>query len=210
MKGLKELKTIVLLIGIMIAMAGCSVGDTDGSADYNTEASSSNAAGWGVYEGEWTVNKQVVDTARLVVAATMRVRLPEQYLLGLCFPGSMDKTSPIDVKPGNTTAKIGFMEQGYSEQSLYMAFTATTTQTADAQLLYNTCSFEAVVNGVPCRIGLLSKENGSAVLRNMSGQWTLAIPVSAFLVTDLTTGQSDTRELAGTTTIYYNTKQRIG
>ena len=91
MKELKELKTIVLLIGIMIAMAGCSVGDTDGSADYNTEASSSNAAGWGVYEGEWTVNKQVVDTARLVVAATMRVRLPEQYLLGLCFRSAVNQ-----------------------------------------------------------------------------------------------------------------------
>lgn len=199
-----------IVVAIMSVAAGCSVGDTADDYDSYMESSKSYDVGKSIYEGEWTVNKQVVDTARLVVAGTIQVRLPENYLLGLCYPGSNDKSSPVTVKPCNNAIKTGLLEQGYSEQSQYMAFTATTMQTADMQLLFNTCSFDAIVNGASCRISLLSKENASAVLRKASGQWTLAIPVSAFLVTDLSTGQTTTRELTATTILYYNTKQRIG
>ena len=38
------------------------------------------------YEGEWTCDKQVIDTARLEVTNVLRLRLPEEYLRNLCFP----------------------------------------------------------------------------------------------------------------------------
>jgi hypothetical protein len=205
-KLLKEWRIVTIVIVVMAVFASCSVGDDADSPDANMK-DSYNAISKEVflYEGEWTVNKQIVDTARLVVNEAIQIRLPESYLLSLCFNHETVTTAPSDYNP----ITIRLLTQGYSDQSLYLVFSSVTAQTPDNQLLFNTCSFEASVNGTPYSISLLSKENASAIYRNGTGQWTLAIPVSAFLITDLSTGTSDTRELPVTTMIYYNTKQRI-
>ena len=201
----------VITVATMAMVTGCSAEDDADKAAMNESYSHDGIVGEGIYEGEWTVNKKVVDTARLVVSATIQVRLPEEYLLGLCYPDYMDKSSSLTVEPYNTPSSIQLLAQGYSEQSLYHSFASTNTQAIDGKILFNTCSFNAIINGTACRVSLLSKDNnGSAVLHNATGLWTLAIPISAFLITNLETGESTTKELPITTTIYYNTKQRIG
>ncbi len=162
-----------------------------------------------VYEGEWTVNRQVVDTARLVVGPTLHVRLPESYLLSLCQ--SADKSNLVaKAEPLNVPAEIQLVAQGYSEQSQYMAFASPTLLDANAELRFNTSSFSVLIDGRLHRVSLLCPDNANAVMQTDMGQWTLGIPVSALLVTDMTTGQSVEHRLPGTVTIYYNTKRRIG
>ena len=195
---------LAMTVGTMMVMTGCSVGDDADSTDLPTAQPDNEAiVAESIYEGVWTVNKQVVDTARLVVSETMQVRLPERYLLSLC--------SFVSAEPCNTPTLIRLWTQGYSKQSQYHSFSASNTETADGQMIFNTCAFYANINGTMCRISLLSKDiNANAVLQNATGQWTLVIPISAFLVRDLTTGESNMWELPNTITIYYNTKQRIG
>lgn len=162
-----------------------------------------------VYEGEWTVNRQVVDTARLVVGPTLHVRLPESYLLSLCQ--SADKSNLVaKAEPLNVPAEIQLVAQGYSEQSQYMAFAPSMLQDASAGVRFRASSFSVLIDDRLHRVSLLCQENANAVMQTATGQWTLGIPVSALLVTDMTTGQSVEHRLPGTVTIYYNTKRRIG
>lgn len=196
------------LAGIISLTTACSVaGDSDDLGSMALEAN--DMPDNGIYEGEWTVNKQVVDTAQLVVAGTMRVRLPERYLLGLCFPDGKDKGASVNIEPRNAPATIQVYAQGYSEQSQYMTFASATTQAEGYQLLFNTCSFDATINGVLCHFSLLSRENASAILQYGTEQWTLAIPVNTVAIMNSATGQTTRQELSATVTLYYNTKKRI-
>ena len=208
------------LAAVMIPLTvACSVGDEDG---YEAAPSFDNAvATTGIYEGEWTVNKQVVDTARLVVADNViRIRLPEKYLVSTYrlvdvvypygAPGDKgDKGDIVGYELHNAPITVQVSAQGYSEQSQYMSFTSGTMQDGGLLTRFNTCSFEITLNDTPFRIGLLSREYATAVLQNATGQWTLGVPIDGFLIKNLTTGESKVHEISSTT-IYYNTKRKIG
>lgn len=201
-----------LLVAALATMSGCSIdGDEGAKADMQSQQSDERVYITGIYEGEWTVNKQVVDTARMVVRANGEIllRLPESYLLGLCFP---DRTDTSPVEPGNTAGLIGLDQQGYSETSQYMSFASEKLQAADAGRFFVSCSFMATIGDKPYSIGLLSYETATAVVQNATGQWTIGITVNAFSLTNLILPANEPEQvklLPNTVTIYYNTKQRI-
>lgn len=202
MKTMKRYGVAALVAAALTAVAGCQpgVGDDDTAGTYQQSDPAYNV---GVYEGEWSVNRQVVDTARMTVtgATTIHLRLPHDYLAGLCYPGATAEAA-------NEPAVIKVREQGYSEQSLYMAFVSM--QVAfNTQLYFNTCSFEATVGNERWRVGLLSRENASAVQQIATGMWSLAIPIDGFQVTNLETGRTEERRLNTPTILYYNTKGRV-
>ena len=200
-----------LMVGMMVMMVGCSVNDDDVYVDLRNRLDDSmNSVA--VYDGEWTVNRQVVDTALLRVSEggnlEIRVRLPEHYLLGLCFPDGGWDADAEEVEPAGVPSQITAYVQGYSEQTQYLSF-ASTNQKSGSLLLFSTCSMEAVINGSRCLVYLISRENAGAILQG-TGLWTLAIPVDYIVVVDETTGQNTTHELPATVTLYYNAKRRIG
>lgn len=217
-----------LAVAIISLTVACSVDDAD---VYDAVPShNSVVATTGIYEGEWTVNKQVVDTARLVVTDNViQVRLPEKYLVStylLPFYNSVffgnigDKNGKGGVNEGvpiggvvsyefhDTPVTAQVSAQGYSEQSQYMSFMSSTMLDGSLLTRFNAFSFEMAVNSMPFHIDLLSREYATAVIQNATGQWTLGIPIDGFLVKDLTTGESMVHEVSGTI-IYYNTKRRI-
>lgn len=198
------------LMAAMMMMEGCGAGDGDSyvdlrGRDFKDEVISA------VFEGEWTVNKQVVDTARLTVSGdrTLRVRLPENYLLGLCFPNGTDKSNATPIVPANIQSTVEIYPQGYSEQAQYNDFYSTTIKDENAKNSFRTCFFLATVGGELCSINLLSYENATAVMQTANGQWTLGIPVNTFLVTNQATNQSVEHKLSIPVTLYYNTKERV-
>lgn len=199
-----------MLVCVMSITVGCSVGDEDAFPDI-MEADKGEMISNSIYEGEWSVNKQVVDTARMVVSGSVSVRLPESYLLGLLqtdgLNSGLDKAAP---EPTNKPTKIRLTEQGYSDKSVYMAFDVYKTDSYSFQQLYCSCSFEAVINGSTCTISLLSKEYASAVFQQDAGQWTLAVPVIVLSITDRGSGEHWEVTLPVSITLYYNTKTRIG
>ena len=193
-----------LLVCVISMMAGCSVNDEE-YVDLRPRVDDFMYVN-GIFEGEWSVNKQVVDTARMVISENgeIEVRLPEDYLLGLCFPYGNENN-----KSSNMTNLIEVYPLGYSEQSQYMAMNSNTQKDKDAKVYFNTCSFQATIGDELCSIDLLSYENATAVLQNATGQWTLGIPIDAFLIKNQQTGRGTKRELSIPVTLYYNTTKRI-
>ena len=198
-----------LLAAVLMTTAGCSNGGEDNAyADLRPRISDGNV--YGIYEGEWSVNKQVVDTARMELNANgeIQLRLPESYLLGLCFPEATNEV----VKPSNVPSLVKVYQQGFSDTSQYMSLDYEMTQNDNAERIFVNCSFLASVGRTPYSIRLLSKELATAIIQNATGQWTLSIPIDGFVLTNLylsSTDKSETVELPHTVTIYYNTKRRI-
>lgn len=196
-----------LLVCVISMMAGCSVNDEE-YVDLRPRISDDIVYN-SIYEGEWSVNRQVVDTARMVVkeSGEIQVRLPERYLLSLCFTDNTD----MAIETSNLASLIEVHEQGYSETSQYMSVGSQTTQTNEAETFFVNCTFMATIDRKPFYISLLSKENATAVIQNTTGQWTLGIPIDCFFITNLvlSTHESKFVELPHTITIYYNTKRRI-
>lgn len=203
---------MLLTAAIMSLAAACSTDDSDAYGDKaGSIAGAMEEGGVAIYEGEWTVNHQVVDTARLVVkGSVLQLRLPEEYLLSTyILPRLTDKNGVYELD--NIPVEIQVVPQGFSEMSQYMSLASGTVQSNDALRWYAPCSFMAL-GSTPYQILLVSKENATAVFQNTTGQWTLGIPIDGFLLTNLflSTPGSELIELPTTVTIYYNTKRRIG
>ena len=196
-----------LLVCVISMMAGCSVNDEE-YVDLRPRISDDIVYN-SIYEGEWSVNRQVVDTARMVVkeSGEIQVRLPERYLIGLCFTDNTD----MAIETSNLASLIEVHEQGYSETSQYMSIGSEKAQTNEAESFFVNCSFIATIDRTPYLIQLLSKEFATAVMQNTSGQWTLSIPIDSFILTNalLSAYKPEVVELPQTITIYYNTKTRI-
>ena len=76
---------IAILAASMLILSACKGPDED-IADVRSNLSQTGVSFIGKsFNGVWTVDKQVVDTARLEVTDVFRVRLPEVYLGAACF-----------------------------------------------------------------------------------------------------------------------------
>ena len=196
-----------LLVCMISMMVGCHVNDEE-YVDLRPRIADDSEIIYN-FDGEWSVNRQVVDTARMELRENgkIEVRLPEHYLLSLCFP---DKTD-MAIETSNSASLIEVHEQGYSETSQYMSIGSDMTQTNEAETFFINSSFMAAIDRTPYSIQLLSREYATAVIQNTTGQWTLSIPIDGFLLTNLFLSSRETElvELPQTVTIYYNTKRRI-
>ena len=108
-------KTMRLGLTALLAwgfLTACSDFENDETAEVMYAASPQYA----VYDGEWTINKQVVDTARLEVTNVLKVRLPEKYLGTFCFGDEYsggDNTLSIGEYKG-LPISIPYRYEGYS------------------------------------------------------------------------------------------------
>lgn len=165
----------------------------------------SNTRSAGVYDGEWTVNKQVVDTARLEVFYELKLRLPEDYLTRLCFP---DKSGADSPQPKGIPMMVRPITQGYSQQMALYAF-LTMMKDNGKKALYGSGYFYVTIHDTDYRIDLLCSESSSSVFRLDTQLWTIAIPVSGFLIVNTATNEEQEQSLSAPITIYYNAKTRI-
>jgi len=203
---MKKTETALGLLAIVLAwvLAACSTGDGDSS--YNTVDMQADKSGMqqAAFYGEWTVNKQVVDTARLEVrGTTLSVRLPEYYLTGLCFTESGQR---IETKGQPTVLQA--VAQGYSDNANYLTTSAGVRNSGDTTL-YLQGSIFATVDGAHYRIDLLADESGSSVYRTDTGRWTVGIIVSRLLLVNLDDQTESERRLPTKVYLYYNAKSRI-
>lgn len=199
-------RTYLLMLwaaGLLLTAACANDGDmmvSDMSPSYNY----SNVTG--VYDGEWTVNKQVVDTARLEIGETLKLRLPEDYLIRLCFP---DKSGAESPQPQGKSIVVYLSTQGYSEQmELYNFFYAIFDQ-KNGKRFYSIGYYYATITDVDYRIDLLSNDYGNAIFRLDTQLWTIAIPIRGFFIINTITGEEREQPLSQPITIYYNAKTRI-
>ena len=158
-----------------------------------------------VYDGEWTVNKQVVDTARLEVFYELKLRLPEDYLTRLCFP---DKSGADSPQTKGTPMVVELLTQGYSKQMELYSF-LTMMKDSGGKALYGSGYFYVTIGDTDYRIDLLCSESSSSIFRLDTGLWTIAIPIRGFLIVNTMTNEEREQSLSQPVTIYYNAKTRI-
>ena len=201
--------TAIMAAGMLILTA-CSTDEADAGAQYMDNVPHENA----VYDGEWTIDKQVIDTARLEVLPTgLRLRLPESYLTVLCFDKeALSSAWPFQyecmAQPMAQPVVIPFRDQGYTNNAKYATMT-TTEKSFDGMTIYSPASFSITVNSASYRVALLSNEPANAVYRNDNGLWTIGIPIERFLVTNTATNEEQVRTPHNPFTLYYNAKERI-
>ena len=198
----------------MLMLSACTVEDEEKS-DVRSNIQATEAIGVS-YNGEWTVDKQVVDTARLKMTDVLTVRLPEAYLVSLCFSGLTEEygtdkatlSTGTAIEPMGQPIKIVVKDQGYTNDAVFSDF-MNTAEKYDSTTLYRSAYFVVNVNGDNYVVELLSTENGNAVYRADTMGWTIAIPIDRFRITNVKTLEERVKRLANPITLYYNTKERI-
>lgn len=206
MERTSKTSALVACMATVLLLAACAKGgddfvtEADPSLQYNSHSEAT-----GVFDGEWTVNKQVVDTARLEVYDELKLRLPEDYLTRLCFP---DKSGADSPQPKGIPMMVRPITQGYSQQMALYVF-LTMMKDNGKKALYGSGYFYVTIHDTDYRIDLLCSESSSNVFRLDTQLWTIAIPVSGFLIVNTATNEEQEQSLSAPVTIYYNAKQRI-
>ena len=208
-------RLLAILAAGVLMLSACSEGSEGLSAAESGNYAQSDSRAGSVFTGEWTVDKQVVDTARLEVAEALRVRLPEAYLVSLCFGSVTDNASEAAaiaseaaaIEPLGIAATIEIRDQGYTNGAVFSGFVPSAEKSGGVTL-YRTANFVVSVNGDRYLVELLSTENGTAVYRADTMGWTIVIPIGRFRITHVLTREVREQRLGKPVTLYYNTKER--
>lgn len=207
---MKKIKSKFGLMALLVAcmLTACSEGNDESMADMqmnNAKADVQSA----VFEGEWTIDKEVVDTARLEVSSVLKLRLPEEYLMWSCF----EKEMLSSIWPGHFELKglpvmLMLRSQGYTSETNFSSIVTSAEDDNGMMLNYPVCFF-VDIDGISHRVDVLSDEQATAVYRNGNGMWTLGIPVSSYHIVNLETLEEGQRTPHLPFTLYYNTTKRI-
>lgn len=200
---MKRTYLFLLCAAALLLTAACA-NDSDMMADIKNLEERSGAEG--IYDGEWTVNKQVVDTARMEVFDKLKLRLPEDYLTRLCFP---DKSGAESPQPQGKSIEVYLSTQGYSEQMELYNFCYAIFDQKNGKRFYSIGYYYATITDIDYRIDLLSNDYGNAIFRLDTGLWTIAIPIKSFMISEMNKNVWREQPLSQPVTIYYNAKQRI-
>ena len=206
------MKTTFKTFCIMLLLATCSLTacSTDDADSMSGDALWAIEGKHAVYDGEWTADKHVLDTARLEVNGVLKVRLPEMYLGVACFEREyFSSMTPASVRYSGHPVMLLFTAQGYTEQASFNLLSSYSKTYTDQKQHYNIASFVVIVNGVEQRVDVLTDEPGNAVYRNDTGLWTIGFTVTAFCVTNMLTGDIEMRIPHKPLELYYNATRRI-
>ena len=209
MKRLRSTSRLLAVAIGILTMTSCSTDADDVYMDLRE-----NFASFSVYEGVWTVDREIVDSARLdVTDHHLILLLPVDYLTRLCFPEDGEESQNNFSGYGNVTphqelAHIAITGQGYTEKANYNVFSPEIRDFAD-KALFCQASFVVEKEGTELLVSLLSNEQGTAIYQTDYDQWTIGIPISCFLITNNETQEQIMRQLPAPVTIYFNTQRRI-
>lgn len=137
---------IILLLVLIAGLAACTGSDDDNQLGHNVEMESPGISQYGEFEGDWILNNEKIDTAKLVVTEhSLIVREPSEPLIKyaakeftdnpqidfkkLYNASSFDNNgfdlSDLVVEASNDLYCWIYEPQGYSENKLYNAFSSS-------------------------------------------------------------------------------------
>ena len=213
----------VLLMGVCL-LAACDDGEHMDSQsvyqmmdEYNRYLSESS----NVYTGEWVVDKQVVDTARLRKEKDQFMFVyPEKFLAQRAF---QDNAANLVCRPVQQV--LYFVLAGNSEHSTYANIEGHYNGFYNIEVSgpggfpvapkpwmlpeSGSYSFLVAQDGLQYRIDILGKENGTAIFDMNTMFWSLAIPIDKIVLTNMQTGEQKTEELTSTMMLVFNPKKEI-
>ena len=197
---------LVVLTAVGMLPVGCSEYDDDIASNYPHD-SGYYKLNTQYYEGEWSVDQQVIDTARLEIKnvesqAILSVRLPEDYLI-------MQIGVNYIVNPGGAPTAYYFVEEGRSKDTWYFGFRPTGILESNNSVFYNNGTFYVTIDDALHEITLASSINGNIIFREKDNQWTIGVPVERIIFTIAKTGEQIERVFDSPLLLYYNTTKRI-
>ena len=205
MKTTGKIWLLACMAAAVTMLTGCSTDDSETSdsvAEYTNGANQALATG--TYEGEWTVNQQLIGVAQMEMGITMKLPLPQHYLATYCFGDINGAAETVDAP-----SEYYLQQQGYSDNAVFMNYLPSMERTVNGLMLYNNGEFDFTLDDTLYHIIVLSTQNGSVVYNLNTQQWTVAVPVLAFRITDTETQETRQENLEQDFTLYYNTTKRI-
>ena len=193
---------MAVLATAMLMLTACSDGSDDDIKDLRSQIS---VGEYKLYNGEWSVNGEVIDTVQLIEEKKEQifiVILPERYLTVCCF-GEELASSGHEYKRDRVV--IMTSNQGYTNETMFNVIKSTQKSYNGTQYFCH-ASFVVGIDGVKYRIDLLSQEQGYAVY---NGLWSIGIPISILLVTNTETQEERGCPLPEPITLYYNATELI-
>ena len=157
-----------------------------------------------IYDGEWTVDKQVVETAHLSIRNDLAVAFlayPVTYLKNLFF---QNEDSLIVTQWFHYPLNIS--EQAFSEIAKYESFIPA-DRLGESEYIIG--GFEVTKNRITKHVTLITNELGNGLYRLDTGLWTISFSISSYYITNGATGESSLYPLPEPITLYYNAKKRI-
>ena len=208
---------LTLAILITAVLTACTTDDAEGFSEMEMAYPNFPTT---LYDGEWTVDHQKIDTARLEVSNVLKVRLPEQYLTRCYLREHYDLFSEpwyyavdgvSDFSPFRYThqpTSVSYQVQGYSESTkLYLA--QTSTYTAAGKTFYVAGGYQFELNHIHYSVNIISDTAPTIIHRLDTGLWTIAITIRDFHITNLNTGLQIILPQQSPLTIYYNATRRL-
>lgn len=193
---------MAVLATAMLMLTACSDGSDDDIMDLRSQIS---VGEYKLYNGEWSVNGEVIDTVQLIEEKKEQIFiiiLPERYLTVCCF-GEELASSGHEYKRDRVV--IMTSNQGYTNETMFNVIKST-QKSYNGTLYFCHASFVVGIDGVKYRIDLLSQEQGYAVY---NGLWSIGIPISILLVTNTETREERGCPLPEPITLYYNATELI-
>lgn len=189
---------LCLLMMLVAGLVACSGGD-DGLEAYDPQLNVPVNEGIGEFDGEWIIDQQVVDTARLVMTNEhFQLRLPEEqllrYALGL-LSSSGDVSTPGSVSPSfddtpdyqkayetSDNSQWSFQLQGFSENKAYYEFYDTLLDSTD-QNAFSVCSGKVLFildneEAFSWPLAFYSNEPKVAIFDRDTKLWTIKITLN--------------------------------
>lgn len=198
-------KIIYLLALLALMLTGCShYHDEIMSLSYEDARYESKIK---YYNGEWSVDQQVIDTTRMEYIEynekELIIELPEKYLLDLFMQGS-----DCHVKIHEVQIDYFLKRRGYSEDAVFFDLMMYYGFGDIGEGNYLNGRFYAEVDGKDDIFGIISSTLGNVVYRPKNEQYTIAVPVSSII--RLGDGYERTEvKLPQPITLYYNTTKKI-
>ena len=197
---------MAVLATAMLMLTACSDGSDDDIMDLRSQIS---VGEYKLYNGEWSVNGEVIDTVQLIEEKKEQIFiiiLPERYLTVCCFGEELtSNTWPYSPEYKGDRVVIMTSNQGYTNETMFNVIKST-QKSYNGTLYFCHASFVVGIDGVKYRIDLLSQEQGYAVY---NGLWSIGIPISILLVTNTETQEERGCPLPEPITLYYNATELI-
>ena len=159
---------ILFMACISILFTGCLISCTVDDSDSYDPSNSGEDPGWyGQFNGNWIVEKQIVDTSLLGAFQQFYVAaMPDQHIVNQVFPAVAKADSVND-----TGCNWGYALAGYSENSYYF------------NILLKSYGFTAKINGTWYQFHMnLTPDKSVAMYDKSTDAWLVLVYINQIIV----------------------------
>lgn len=190
-------KTVLQLMALALLLSACTLKDLDyPKAPYYSNGMPTNAEWFGTFDIEWTVDRQVVDTATLYADPQFWVsHFPTDYISQVLLDNGLQT-----VATAAPDYNLGYTCTGYSDNAVYFS------------VVSDRFSYPAATAGGNCTVRLhFAPGMAVAMYDRSTDAWAGVFPIDSIAVTDPATARRTLKVVAfdpQLTLAFHSTKRK--